>query len=227
MCISAEVSFGLAGFLVAGGAFATRKAWELDARYLPLALFPVLIGAQQFIEGMVWLEAASHDQGLLRMAALSYLFFVWLVWPVWVPYMMARLEPGEQKRKLCMRIAQLGFVLGLILYLPNFWQLSWLTIETDKHSIVYQCTFITDAVFPKDVVYLLYLSIIALPPLLSSHRALNLFGASLVIIVPVTYFFFSYAHVSVLCFFAAFMTIYIVYVILEDRCAPVKAEVSA
>lgn len=36
--------------------------------------------------------------------------------------------------------------------------------------------------------------------------------------VPLTYFFFSYAHISVLCFFVAVMTIYIIYVILEDKC---------
>ena len=226
MCVSAEVSFGIAGLLVVGGGFAAHKARKIDVRYLPLALFPVLIGVQQFTEGVVWVEAAAYDQNLLRMAALAYLFFVWLIWPVWVPYMTAKLEDNAQKRKLFMYFAQAGLVLGLILYLPNLWHPDWLNIEIIRHSIAYQCTYVTDAALPKDALYLVYLSIIALPPLLSSFRALNILGAGLVIFVPLTYFIFSYAYLSVLCFFAAIMTLYIIYVILEDRCATYRARMS-
>jgi hypothetical protein len=109
-------------------------------------------------------------------------------------------------------------MLGLVLYLPNFWNPEWLKVSIINHSIAYQYTFITDNTLPRAIPYLLYLSLIALPPLLSSHRALNIFGAGLVAFVPLTYFFFYYAHVSVLCFFAAGMTLYIIYVILHDKC---------
>lgn len=217
MCVSASLSFGMAGLLVVGGAFAVHKARETDARYVPLALFPVLVGVQQALEGFVW-TGAETGASYLRVAALGYLFFTWMVWPGFVPYMTARLEEKKKKRKLFLHFAQAGLLLGLILYLPNFWRPDWLNVEIVSHSIAYQCTFITGAALPRAVPYLLYLSLIALPPLLSSHRALNIFGAGLVAFVPTTYFFFHYAHVSVLCFFAAVMTLYIIYVILEDKC---------
>ena len=226
MCVSAEISFGLSGLLVVGGGYAVHKARETDERYVPLALFPVLVGVQQFIEGIVWVEAATYDQDLLRIAALGYLFFVWMIWPVRVPYMTARLEDNLQKRKLFQYFTLAGLVLGSILYLPNLWRPDWLGIEIVRHSVAYQCTYLTDSVLPIDLLYLVYLSIIALPPLLSSFRALNILGAGLVSFVPLTYFFFSYAHVSVLCFFAAVVTLYIIYIILEDRCATYRAKMS-
>ena len=226
MCVSAEVSFGMAALLIAGGAFAVHKAREKDARYVPLALFPVLIGIQQFIEGLVWVEAAADDQNLLRMAALSYLFFAWMVWPVWVPYMTARLEEKKHKRNLFLHFAQAGFVLGMILYLPNFWNADWLNTETIQHAVSYQCVLIGDTVLPRAVMYLLYLSIISIPLLLSSHRALNIFGAGLVMFVPLTYLFFYHAGLSVLCFFAALMNLYIIYIILEDKCVSSRTNLS-
>jgi len=223
MCVSAEVSFGMAGLLIAGGVFAVHKAQKIDARYVPLALFPILVGIQQLMEGLVWVEAAVGDQNLLRMAALGYLFFTWLVWPTWVPYMVARLEENKRKRKLFYYFAQVGFLLGLFLYLPNFWHPDWLSTEIIKHSISYQCTHFSDPYVSHKLPYGLYLLIIALPPLLASQRALKIFGAGLVSFVPVTYFLFSYAQISVLCFFAAALTVYILHVILENKCAISRA----
>lgn len=217
MCVSAEVSFGMAGLLIAGGTYALHQAREIDARYIPLALFPVLIGVQQAMEGFVWV-AAESGAAYLRMAALGYLFFTWLVWPSFVPYMTARLEDNSEKQKLFLYVAQAGMILGLILYLPNFWHEGWLSVEIVSHSIAYQCTHLGDQYIPHRIPYGLYLIFISLPPLLSSHRSLNIFGAGLVAFVPLTYFFFASAQISVLCFFAAVMTFYIIYVILEDKC---------
>lgn len=217
MCVSAEVSFGMAGLLAAGGIFAVRKAYEKDMRYVPLALFPVLVGVQQAAEGFVWLGTES-GASFLRMAALVYLFFMWVVWPSFVPYMTAALEENVKKRKTFRLCAQAGFLLGLVLYVPNFWRPDWLSIETIHHSVVYQCVLLPDFFMPREIPGLLYLLLIGLPPLLSSHRALRIFGAGLAASVPVAYFFFYYAYFSVLCFFAAIMTLYINYVILEDRC---------
>ncbi|HBR69695.1 MAG TPA: hypothetical protein DEA55_10010 [Rhodospirillaceae bacterium] len=217
MCVSAEVSFGMASLLAAGGIFSVYKASKTDMRYVPLALFPIFVAVQQMLEGFVWIGVES-SVFYLRMAALGYLFFAWIVWPSFVPYMTAKLEEEPRRKKILLNFAQAGFLLGLILYLPNFWHPEWLNVEIINRSIAYKCTLITDNIMPKTVTYLFYLSMIGLPPLLSSHRALNIFGAGLIAAVPLTYFFFSYAHVSVLCFFAALMTLYIIYVILEDKC---------
>ncbi len=219
MCVSAGVSFGMAGLLMTGGIFAASHAQKTDRRYLPMAMFPVFVGLQQALEGLVWLESGDGALQNLRLAALGYLFFVWITWPAYVPYMTARLEENKQRADWFLRCAQAGFVLGLVLYLPNFWHPDWLHVSIINHSVAYQCTYITDAVVPREVTYLIYLALIGLPPLFSSHRALKIFGAGLIISVPLTYFSFSAARISILCFFAAVMMLYIVYVIVEDKCS--------
>jgi len=61
MCLSAPVSFAANGFLVVGGVFAGWKAWNINKRYLPVALIPVFAGARQFPEGFVWVGMNTSD----------------------------------------------------------------------------------------------------------------------------------------------------------------------
>lgn len=222
MCVSASVSFGMSGLLMTGGLYAAHKASIIDKRYLPLALFPFCVGLQQLAEGLVWIAWDLHANNLLRAASLSYLFFVWIFWPVWVPYMTLVLEENDKIKKILYAFIVSGLLLGMILYLPNFWNASWLHTEIVKHSVAYRCTLAADLIFPRSLTYLMYLACIGIPPLFSSHRALNLIGATLICSANLTYFFFSYAEISVLCFFAAAVTVYILYVILGNKCALIK-----
>ncbi len=73
MCFSAAVSFTIAGVLAGGGIYCTHKALQTDPRYLSLAIMPLIVAIQQFMEGLAWLGAASGNQALLYAAALSYI----------------------------------------------------------------------------------------------------------------------------------------------------------
>lgn len=213
MCFSAQASFTAAALLTAGGIYCLRKARPLGKAYLPLALFPLIVGIQQTAEGLVWTGFALENRSLIFTAALSYLFFVWMVWPVWVPYMTARLEPGRKRRTFFYTIAAIGILLGLQFYLPLFQGPEWFDVVIKNHSISYQCKLITQPVLPRYSLYLTYLTFIALAPILSSHLYLRLWGICLTLFVPVTFFFYRYADISVLCFFAAIMTLYVIYIV--------------
>lgn len=219
MCVSADVSFTLGTILFVGGSMAVHRTLKTDRRYSALAVFPALVGIQQVAEGFVWLAADSGSDASLRGPALAYLFFTWMVWPSWVPYMVARLEPNSNKKRALYGMALGGLLLGAFLYLPNFWMRDWLSISTLHHSIVYECTFLSADYVPLAIPYLVYLTMIGLPSLLSTHSALKIFGMILIMFVFMTYFFFSYAHVSVLCFFAAAITGYILHIIFFNRCS--------
>ena len=223
MCVSAEVSFAMAGLLGVGGVFATKKAFTIDTRYVPLALFPILVAIQQFFEGLVWVGLETNTAQLIKAATLTYLFFTWMVWPSWVPFMTARLELAAKKKRGFMYFSKAGIVLGAILYLPNFWNADWVNPQIFNHSIAYNCALITESLLPHEFMYTAYLAIIALPPLLSSHHALKIFGVALTIFIPIAYFFFYSTGLSVLCFFAAIVTFYIIWLILKDHC-PSKTE---
>lgn len=61
MCLSAPVSFAASIFPVGNGTFATWKAWQINKRYLSVALVPAFAGMQQFMEGNVWPGVNSGD----------------------------------------------------------------------------------------------------------------------------------------------------------------------
>ena len=75
MCLSQSVSFAASGFLLVGGAFAVTKAWQINRRYLPVALMPVFAGLQQFMEGNVWLGVNAGDPVATLLGALGFIFF--------------------------------------------------------------------------------------------------------------------------------------------------------
>jgi hypothetical protein len=222
MCFSAAVSFTMAGVLAGGGIYCTRKALQADPRYLPLAIMPLIVAVQQFMEGFAWIGAESGNQVLLYTAALSYMFFVWIFWPSWVPYMAAKLEPNADKRKLLSVLAGLGFVFGLFLYVPYFSHPNWLQVKVFCNSLVYDTHLIPDQFVPRPLTAALYLALVGATPLISSHRHLRIFGWSLLFFVPVTHFLYVHAYISVLCFFAAAATLYLTYIVVNDKC-PSKA----
>lgn len=53
MCLSASVSFTASGMLLAGGGYASFKAWINSKKYLPVAVMPIFAGLRQFTEGFV------------------------------------------------------------------------------------------------------------------------------------------------------------------------------
>lgn len=217
MCISAAASFTMSGFLMAGGFVSLYAASRKDKKYIALALFPLLVGIQQFAEGYVWQGLNFDDRALATTAALVYLFFVWMIWPFWISFMTAQVEPRSRIRMLLYFMAGTGLGLGTILYLPYYWNPDWVNPQIIYKSISYECTLLTDSILPRRAVYAFYLLLVGLPPLLSSYRSLRIFGAGLIAAVPLTYSFFIYSNISVLCFFAAAMTLYLIYIILKDK----------
>lgn len=85
--------------MIAGGVFASWKAWRINKRYLPIALMPAMAGVQQYMEGHVWRGMNSGDSFMIWWAAMVYIFFSWFMWPAWIPFSVYALEPPESRRK--------------------------------------------------------------------------------------------------------------------------------
>jgi hypothetical protein len=218
MCFSAAASFTMAGVLAGGGAYCTHKALQSDNRYLPLAIMPIVVAVQQCMEGFAWIGAETGNQMLLNTAALSYMLFVWVFWPSWVPFMTARLEPRDDKRKYLLALAALGSVFGLFLYVPYFSHPDWLQVKVFCNSLVYETNLIPDQFIPRPLTAALYLLLVGATPLISSHYHLRMFGWSLIFFVPITHYLYVHAYISVLCFFAAAATLYLIYIVVHEKC---------
>src|SRR3546814_194563 len=120
MCLSEPVSFAAGGLLIAGGAFAGWKALNVNKRYLPIALMPVMAGVRQLMEGHVWMGLGQADAFMVWWGAMGFIFFSWLIWPTWIPFAVYVLEPPRSNRKApLLYLALAGVVLGVLLYVPH------------------------------------------------------------------------------------------------------------
>ena len=218
MCFSQTVSFIGGGVLLLGGAFSARKAMEINSRYIPASLMPMLAGVQQFFEGHVWMGLNRNDPSMISWSALSFVFFSWLAWPILVPLLTWMLEPDKTHKRIMLAFAFAGAILGFIMFIPYIIYPDWLTVSIARHSIAYGDRLLTDSFMPRQLTYFIYLAVIITPTLLSSFYHMRLFGLTLIGVVGVTYFLLYYAYISFFCFLAAAGTLHLIYIIMLDKC---------
>jgi hypothetical protein len=219
MCFSPEASFILGSAILSGGGACLYRALRTSPRYIPMALFPMMVGIQQIAEGGVWMGLGSECGSAVTAASFIYLFFAWLIWPFWVPFMTWMVEPNPHQRRVLIGFMAVGALWGVAMYLPYLWNPGWLATEIVGQSIHYTNYFWMQEYVPDTVLFAAYLSIIGMAPIVSSHVHMQIFGILLVVSAHIAYAFFAYAVTSVLCFFAAAITAYLLLIIWKDKCA--------
>lgn len=213
MCISASVSYGAAAVLVTTGWYAVQQAKGVRSSYGVMAMVPLFFGIQQAFEGHVWLmlerEAASATP-----FALGFLFFSHFLWLWWIPLASYLVEPGILRRRIFLGLAIFGGVAGGVVYFTLLFHPGWLAVEVEGRSLVYDISPPYRGPFsigiPPSALYGL---IVLVPLLFSSHRHIKLFGVLIAIAVVLASLFYGYAFVSVWCFFAALLSLYLVMMI--------------
>lgn len=216
MCFSAEASFTAAAILLPAGALTMRQAYGSDRRYIPIAALPLLFGLQQLSEGLVWTAGAQDNSNWVERASLAYMFFSWLAWPVWVPVSAYFLESAKHK-PFYLGFAVAGSMLGGIQYVPYFAHEGWMVTRFLPYAISYEGTELLDYITTREVTYAIYVTVVIGPLLLSSVRNVRIFGLLVSLVLAVTYFFFSYAYISVFCFGGALMSLYLVWMVFDGR----------
>jgi hypothetical protein len=212
MCFSEFASFTASALLIPTGIFCIKTAFDKDENYIPLACVPLAFGIQQSCEGIVWLGLSTNRPEATTFGSFAFLFFSHWFWLCWIPFLVFRLERDRKIRKICKFLALIGGIYGALLYLPWIINDNWLSAAIVQHSIEYQARYIGDSipsVFPR----FLYGSIILVPLLCSSHSSIKLFGGLITFSVLITWLLFNYAFISVWCFFAALLSIYIIYIV--------------
>jgi hypothetical protein len=83
---------------------------------LALAWIPLLLGAHQFIEALVWLWLQGHvPRGIGHVALWSYLLIAFVVLPVFVPLAVIALEPTRHRKWMMVPFALTGTAIAAIL----------------------------------------------------------------------------------------------------------------
>lgn len=217
MCFSAEASFVSAAILIPAGAYCFKKTFDTNKSYWVFALLPFLFGVQQLMEGIVWLTVDEAQSPWLWSATYGFLFFSHFFWLLWIPLTSLLTEHNKTKRKLFFAFTIAGVVFGASLYLPIFIYPDWLSVSVLQNSIHYDVKLVYDAIFPRYISTLIYALIILLPLLLSSDPIHRVLGVLVAISAFVTWLFYGLAFISVWCFFAAILSLYIFYQIVLSR----------
>lgn len=219
MCFSATASFTSASLLIPAGAYCLIKANQLDKPYWAFAMLPLLFGLQQMIEGGIWLSLQAGEEETAHRLAFGFLLFSHLFWLGWVPYSAYLTESSPRLRRAFLMTVLIGLLLGAAMYLPLLNNPGWVSVSIVGHSIDYELKFISDTYVSQQVVTVFYLLVILVPLMLSSDLNHHSLGLLVFLSGLVAWLFFDWVFVSVWCYFAAIISLYISFVIA--RSAPV------
>lgn len=209
MCFSASASFGVGALLTATG-IVTMKKTE-SPRMQAFAGIPLIFGAQQLSEGLLWLafmdpEMASwQDTGMYL-----FLFLAQVIWPLWLPLAVWLIEPDARRKKIMSYFLWIGGGLSVwMLYCLLTYEVS--AVVESRHIRYYLH-------FPNmDLRRVLYFLATVIPLFLSSLKWMKLIAVTLLGALILSFIFFTYYVISVWCFFAAILSIQVLLVVLYNR----------
>jgi hypothetical protein len=214
MCFSASASFSASGILTVAGAYCVRKAAQKDRDYLLFAAVPLIFGIQQFSEGFVWLGLGWGNHLLTVFASHFFLFFAFGFWPFYAPlsvYFAEKEIINKVTKRFLFFLTAVGLAIGAAAYTPLLTGSLKLTTEVVGHSIAY-ATGRPEII--KHLYVAFYLLAVIPPFLISSDVKLKIFGYLLIFSVILAEIINQAAFDSVWCFFAAFLSLFIVYIML-------------
>jgi hypothetical protein len=209
MCFSAGASFGASAFLFGAGIVAVKRT---DSRaMLPFATIPILFGVQQFAEGILWLTFLNRDLAPWHDASIYFfLLFAQVIWPLWVPFAIWMMEPDPTRRKILSYFMLLGGAFSAYLVYCLF---------------AYQVSAVIEGGHIKYYLYFpnmelrrsLYFFVTLIPFFISSLRFMKLSGGAFLAALLISYYFFLGFVISVWCFFAAVLSVLILFVVMNNK----------
>ena len=209
MCFSTTASFGASALLTGAVIIAASKV-KKPAQW-PFAAIPGIFAIQQFTEGFVWLSLSNESfTSWYQISTFLFLFFAEVLWPFWVPLSMVLLEKDRWRRRVLFSLFGLGLTFsmhtlyGLMAY-PFSAQIS-------DHHIQYHL----EVPLPWAVVAMIvYGMVTVMPTFFSSVPRMWLIGVPIAASFFVAKFLYPNYVISIWCYFAAIISIVVVYVLFR------------
>ena len=170
MCFSPEADIGGGLLICAIGVDAVRHIGQ-RREFIAMAWIPVLLGAHQFIEALVWLWLQGHVPGGIGHVALwAYLLIAFVVLPVFIPLAVIALEPTRRRKQLMAPFAVIGTAIAVILFVAMV--RGPVGVKLAPYHLSY-------SIRPPDGLLIVTLYVVAVcgPLLVSGYRNVVLFGA--------------------------------------------------
>ena len=196
MCFSPQADVGGGVLICAIGIDAVRHIRQ-RREFIALAWIPVLLGAHQFIEALVWLWLQGHvPRGIGHIALWAYLLIAFVVLPVLVPLAVIALEPARPRKLIMMPFALTGPVIAVILLAAMV--RGPVGVKLAPHHLSYGIR-VTDGL----LIVVLYVVAVCGALLISGYRNVVIFGAvNLVAVIVIAWLTIS-GFASVWCAWAA------------------------
>lgn len=196
MCFSATASF-TAGVALSIVGVATLRLTRRKVD-IPFATIPLLFGAQQIVEGFLWLSFRFNAPDLKMATTYLFSIFSHSLWPIFVPFSIGLFESVLWRRKTIWGFQVVGLVVGLYLL--------YMLVEFPVTAVATENIGYVSPHFYNILVMLFYLAATCVSCFFSSHATIRLFGFLALLFFLVAYGFFTIALFSVWCFFAAVLS---------------------
>lgn len=160
---------------------------------------PLLFGLQQLIEGLLWLHLAQpglDDSRAVAGLSFGFLLFAEVIWPAYVATAVWFVEPDGRRRYVLAAMTAIGAAVSVYL-------LGGLIADVPTAFIHGRSISYSEDAGSLTVDHLPYLLSTILPLLISSHRAVRIFGGLVAAGFLVSALVYAGTFVSVWCFFAA------------------------
>ena len=169
MCFSPEADIGGGLLICAIGVDAVRHIGQ-RREFIAMAWIPVLLGAHQFIEAVVWLWLQGHvPRGIGHVALWAYLLIAFVVLPVFIPLAVIALEPTRRRKQLMAPFALIGSVVAVILFAAMV--RGPVSVKLASYHLSYSIR-LSDGL----AIVALYVVAVCGPLLVSGYRNVALFG---------------------------------------------------
>lgn len=211
MCFSAAASFTSGIALSAVGIISVQKAESRSD--IPFASIPLLFGGQQIVEGFLWLSLTNPDYAFLApLTSYSFLVFAQVIWPMWVPFSIYKFNIHKNNRglKLAGRVMiALGVLIGITMgyYLYTF----------PVNGEILGCHISYEQTLPTETGLLggaLYLIATIGPHFTTMNKRMWVLGLAILGSYIFTELFYTQYVVSVWCFFAAILSVIILWIVV-------------
>jgi hypothetical protein len=114
VCFSPQADIGGGVLICAIGVDAVRHIRQ-RREFIALAWIPLLLGAHQFIESLVWLWLQGHvPRAIGHVALWAYLLIAFVVLPLFIPLAVIALEPTRRRKWVMAPFASIGAAVAAV-----------------------------------------------------------------------------------------------------------------
>jgi uncharacterized integral membrane protein len=178
VCFSPQADL-VGGAVICGIGVDAIRHVDRRASHVALASLPVVFGAHQIVESVVWFSLQGHvSHGLGRSALWVYLVVAFVILPIFVPIAVAAIEPSRWRRRLATSLAIVGTVVGGVLLAAMV--RGPMTVAMRPYHLAYSVRLGDGGFF-----VVLYVLATCGAALLSSDRRIVIFGVANLIAVAV------------------------------------------